>query len=120
VQKKSIEYSEQLKQVENYKKWKEWADLKPGTKMIYYGREYGEKDEHKLMEAIIAQMKSYNNQQERQKNQQINASEVLEGREGNVDDVSNMIDLVMAADTNESKDINNNDNESCIDGNKNT
>jgi hypothetical protein len=42
---------------------------------------------------------------------------MLEGREGNVGDVSNKIDLVMAADANEPKVINNNDNESCIDGN---
>ncbi len=42
-QKRSIEYPEQLKQVENNKKWKEWTDLKPGTKMTYEGREYGEK-----------------------------------------------------------------------------
>ena len=47
----------------------------------------------------------------------MNASEVLEGREGNVGDVSNKIDLVIAADTNESYEINNNDNESCVDGN---
>ncbi len=33
----------------------------------------------------------------------MNAQEALEGREGNVGDVSNKIDLVMAADTNESK-----------------
>ncbi len=31
----------------------------------------------------------------------MNASEVLEGRKGNVGDVSNKIDLLMAADTNE-------------------
>jgi hypothetical protein len=42
--------------------------------------------------------------------QEINASEPLEGREGNVGDVSNKIDLVIAADTNESYEINNNDN----------
>ncbi len=29
------------------------------------GRQYGEKDEHKLMKAIIAQTRSYNNEQER-------------------------------------------------------
>jgi hypothetical protein len=33
--------------------------------MAYKGRQYGEKDEHKLMKAIIAQMKSYNNKHER-------------------------------------------------------
>ena len=65
MHKKSIEYPEQLKQGENNKKWKEWTDLKPGTKMTYKGRQYGEKDEHKLMEAIIAQMKSYDDEQER-------------------------------------------------------
>ncbi len=55
----------QLKQVKNNKKWKEFTNLKPGTKMTYKGRQYGEKDEHKLMKAIIAQMKSYNDDQER-------------------------------------------------------
>ncbi len=35
--------------------------------MTYEGREYGEKDGHKLMEAIIAQIKSYNNEQERKR-----------------------------------------------------
>jgi hypothetical protein len=42
---------------------------------------------------------------------------VLEGREGNVVDVSNKIDLVLAADTKELKENNNNDNESCIGSN---
>jgi hypothetical protein len=65
AQKRSIEYPGQLKQVKNNKKWKEFTNLKPGTKMTYKGRQYGEKDEHKLMKAIIAQMKSYNNDQER-------------------------------------------------------
>ena len=54
----------QLKQVKNNKKWKEFTNLTPGTKMTYKGRQYGEKDEHKLMKVIIAQMKSYNNEQE--------------------------------------------------------
>ncbi len=38
--------------------------------MTYKGRQYGEKDEHTLMKAIIAQMKSYINEQgiKRQKN----------------------------------------------------
>jgi hypothetical protein len=60
--------------------------LKPGTKITYKGRQYGEKDEHKLMKAIIAQMKSYNNEQERkrQKNKkEMNAKNGLEGIEGN-------------------------------------
>ncbi len=33
--------------------------------MTHKGRQYGEKDEHKLMRAIFAQMKSYNNEHER-------------------------------------------------------
>ncbi len=33
--------------------------------MTYKGRQYGEKDDNKLMKAIIAQMKRYNNEQER-------------------------------------------------------
>jgi hypothetical protein len=71
AQKRSIEYPEQLKQVENYKKWKEWTDLKPGTKMTYKGRQYGEKYEHKLMKTIIVRMKSYNGKQERKKKKNI-------------------------------------------------
>jgi hypothetical protein len=54
VQKLSIEYPDQLKQVENNKKWKELTNLKPGTDMTYKSRQYGEKDENKLMKAIIA------------------------------------------------------------------
>ncbi len=57
------------------------------------------------------------NKKEKEILKEMNASEVLEGREGNVSDVSNKIDLVMAANTNESKEINNKDNESCVDGN---
>ncbi len=53
-----------MKQDENNKKSKEFTNLKPGTYMTYKGRQYGEKDEHKLMKAIIAQMKSYNDEQE--------------------------------------------------------
>ncbi len=67
VQKRSIEYPDQLKHVENNKKWKEFTNLKPGTYMTYIGRHYGKKDEHKLMKAIIAQMKSYNNKQGRKR-----------------------------------------------------
>jgi hypothetical protein len=58
---------DQLKQVGNNKKWKECIDLKPGTSMTYKGRQYGEKDAHKLMKAIIAQMTSYNDEQERKR-----------------------------------------------------
>ena len=67
AQKRSIEYPDQLKQVEYNKTWIEFTNLKPGTYMTYKGRQYGEKDEHKLMKAIIAQMKSYNNEQERKR-----------------------------------------------------
>ena len=35
VQKRSIEYPDQLKQVENNKKWKEFTNLKPGNYMTY-------------------------------------------------------------------------------------
>jgi hypothetical protein len=42
VQKRSIEYPDQLKQLENNKKWKEFTNLKPGTKMTYKCRQYGE------------------------------------------------------------------------------
>jgi hypothetical protein len=45
------------------------------------------------------------------------AENVLEGKEGNIGDVSNKIDLVMAANTKGSQDINNNNYESCVDGN---
>ena len=65
VQKRSIEYPDHLKQVENNKKWKEFTSLKPGTKMTYKSRQYGEKDGHKLIKAIIAQKKSYNDEQEK-------------------------------------------------------
>jgi hypothetical protein len=53
--------------VENNKKWKEFTYLKPGTYMTYKSRLYSEKDEHKLMKAIIAQRKSYNDEQERKR-----------------------------------------------------
>ena len=69
AQKRSMEYPDQLKQVENNKKLKEVTNLKQGTKMTNKGRQYSEKDEHKLMKAIIAQMKIYNNEQERKRKQ---------------------------------------------------
>ncbi len=71
AQKKSFEYPDHLKQVENNKKWKELTSIKPGTYMAYKSRQYGEKDGNKLMKAIISQKKIYNNEQERkrQKNQ---------------------------------------------------
>ncbi len=67
VQKRSIKYLDHLKQVENNKKWKEFANLKLGTYMTYKSRQYGEKDGHKLMKGNIAQKKSYNNEQERKR-----------------------------------------------------
>ncbi len=56
--------------MENNKKWKEFTNLKPGKKMIYESRQYGEKDGHKLMKAIIAQQKSYNDEQEKKDKKQ--------------------------------------------------
>ena len=53
AQKKSIKYPDHLKQVENNKKWKEFTNLKAGTYMTYKSRQYGEKDGHKLMKAIL-------------------------------------------------------------------
>jgi hypothetical protein len=53
AQKRSIEYPDQLKQVENNEKWKEFTNLKPGTKMTCKGRLYSEKDEHKLMKRLL-------------------------------------------------------------------
>ncbi len=41
------------------------------------------------------------------------AKNTLEGIEGNIDDVSNKIDLVMAANTQESQEHNNNNYEAC-------
>jgi hypothetical protein len=67
AQKRSIEYPDHLKQVENKTKWKEFIKLQPGTKMTYKRRQYGEKDGHRLMKAIIAQKKSYNDEQERKR-----------------------------------------------------
>jgi hypothetical protein len=119
AQKRSIEYPDQLKQVENNMKRKEFTNLKPGTFMTYKSMQYGEKDEHKLMKAIIAQKKNYNNEQERkrQKIKEMNAKNASEGLEGNVDDVLNNIDLVMAANTQESQEHNNNNYELCVDSN---
>jgi hypothetical protein len=45
------------------------------------------------------------NKKEKEKIQEMNASEALEGIEGNLGDASNKIDLVMAANTKESKKI---------------
>ncbi len=39
--------------------------------MTYNSRQNGEKDEHKLMKAIIAQKKSYNDEQERKRQKKL-------------------------------------------------
>ncbi len=52
-------------------KWTEFTNLKPGTQMTYKGRQYSENDEHKLMKAIIAQMKIYNDEQERNRQKKL-------------------------------------------------
>jgi hypothetical protein len=46
----------------------------------------------------------------------MNAANGLEGIAGDVGDVSNKIDLLMAANTKGSQEINNNNHESCVDG----
>jgi hypothetical protein len=99
TQKRSIEYPDHLKQVENNTKWKEFTNLKPGTYMTYKRRQYSEKDGHKLMKAIIAQKKSYNNEQERKrqkKSTEMNSKTLLGGIEGNIGNEMNNIDLVIA------------------------
>jgi hypothetical protein len=87
--------------------------------MTYQGRQYSEKDEHKLMKAIIAQLKSYNSEQERKRKKfkEMNTKHVLEGIEGNGGDVSNNVDLEMAANTQESQEHNSNNYELCVDSN---
>ncbi len=88
--------------------------------MTYKGRQYSEMDELQLMKAITAQMKSYSNGQERKRQfffKEMKAKNVLNGIEGNVGDVSNKIDLVMAANTKESQENNSNNYESCVDSN---
>ncbi len=82
AKKRSIKYPDHLKQAENNKKWKEFTNLKPGTYMTYKSRQYGEKDGHKLMKAIIAQKKSYNNEQER-KDKKIERNELQNIVRGN-------------------------------------
>ncbi len=67
AERRSIKYPDHLKQVENNNKWKKFTNLKPGTYMTFKSRQYGEKDGHNLMKAIIAQKKSYNNEQERKR-----------------------------------------------------
>jgi hypothetical protein len=120
AQRRSIEYPNHLKQVENNKKWKEFTNLKPGTYMTYKSRLYGEKDGHKLMKAIIAQKKSYNNEQERKrqkKTKEMNSNTLLGGIEVNVSNEINNIDLMMAFNTQVTQDHNNNNYELCVDSN---
>ncbi len=65
-------------------------------------------------------MKSYNDEQERKRQKKIkemSAKHVLEGIVGNNGDVSNIIDLEMAANTQESQEHNNNNDELCVDSN---
>jgi hypothetical protein len=53
--------------------------------MTYKGRQYSEKDGHKLMKAIISQMKSYNDEQERKRQNKIkrmNAKKCVRGYRG--------------------------------------
>jgi hypothetical protein len=69
------------------------------------------------MKAIIAQMKSYNDEQERTRQKQMKAENVLEGIEGNIGDVSNKIGLMITANTKGSQEISNNNYELCVDSN---
>jgi hypothetical protein len=110
--------------VENIKEWNKFTNLKPGTYMTYKSRQYSEKDGHKLMKAIIAhiiaQKKSYNNEQERKrqnKTKELNSKTLLVGIEGNVGNEINNIDLVMAFKTQVTQDHNNNNYELCVDSN---
>jgi hypothetical protein len=58
-----------------------------------------------------------NKREKTKKNQGMKAKKALEDIEGNVGDVYNKIDLVMAANTKESQEINNNKYESCVERN---
>ncbi len=117
AQKKGIEYPDHLKQVENNKKWKEFTNLKLGTKMTQKSRQYGEKDGHTLLKVIIAQQKSYNNEQERKRQKKLNAKKMLGGIEGNIGNENINIDLVMASNTQVTQDHNINNYELCVDSN---
>jgi hypothetical protein len=59
-----------------------------------------------------------NKREKDKKNKEMNAKNVLEGIEGNDGDVSNNIDLDMAANTQEYQEHNNNNYEFCVDSNK--
>ncbi len=76
--------------------------------MTYKSRQYGEKDGHKLMKAIIAPKKSYSNEQERKrqkKSKEMNSKTLLWEIEGNVGNEMNNIDLVMASNTQVTQDF---------------
>jgi hypothetical protein len=47
---------------------------------LYRSLVYGEKDEHKLMNTIIAQMKSYNDEQERKRQKKIKKMPIMHWR----------------------------------------
>ncbi len=85
--------------------------------MTYKSRQYGEKDGHKLMMAIIAQKKNYNNEQERKrkkKTKEMNSKTLLGGIEANVGHEMNNVNLVMASNTQDTQEHNNNNYELCI------
>ncbi len=88
--------------------------------MTYKSRQYGEKDGHKLMKAIIAQKKSYNNEEERKrmiKTKEINSKCLLGGIEVDVSHEMNNVNAVMASNTQVTQEHNNNNYEFCIDSN---
>ncbi len=118
-QTRSIEYPDLLKQVENNKKWKVFTNLKPGTYITYKSRQYGKNNGHKLMKAIIAQKKSYNNEQERKRQKKLKEMRIQKivkgGIEVNIGNEINNIDLVMAFDTQVFQDHNNNNYKLCVD-----
>jgi hypothetical protein len=105
--------------VENNKKWKEFNNLKPGTSTTYKSSQYSEKDGHKLMKAIIAQKKSYNNEQERKRKitNEMTSNTLLGETEMTVGNEINNLDLVMAFNTQVTQDHNINNYELCVDSN---
>jgi hypothetical protein len=58
-----------------------------------------------------------NKREKDKKRKEMNAKKLLEGIEGYVGDVINNIDLVIAANTQESQEHNNNNYELCVDSN---
>jgi hypothetical protein len=58
-----------------------------------------------------------NKREKDKQNKEMKAKNALEGIEGNVGEVCNKIDLVMATNTKGSQEININNYESCVDGN---